>query len=70
MTTFLITKGVTSTYVCVLEPSRISIDWGIFYLTYCRIEISIAIRILPWKIPWTEDPDELHSIGSQGSDMT
>ena len=26
--------------------------------------------ILAWKIPWTEEPDGLQSMGSQESDMT
>ena len=26
--------------------------------------------ILAWKIPWTEDPSKLQSIGSQESDVT
>ena len=27
-------------------------------------------RILAWKIPWTEEPGRLESMGSQESDMT
>ena len=26
--------------------------------------------ILAWRIPWTEEPGELQSMGSQMSDMT
>ena len=26
--------------------------------------------IVAWRIPWTEEPTRLHSMGSQGSDMT
>ena len=26
--------------------------------------------ILAWRIPWTEEPDGLHFMGSQESDMT
>ena len=27
-------------------------------------------RILTWRIPWTEEPDRLQSMGSQESDTT
>ena len=27
-------------------------------------------NILAWRIPWTEEPGELQSMGSQDSDMT
>ena len=32
--------------------------------------MAIHSRILAWKIPWTEEPGGLQSIGSQESDMT
>ena len=28
-------------------------------------EMATHSRILAWKIPWTEDPDGLHCMGSQ-----
>ena len=28
-------------------------------------EMAIHSSTLPWKIPWTEDPDRLQSMGSQ-----
>ena len=28
-------------------------------------EMAIHSNILPWKIPWTEEPSELQSTGSQ-----
>ena len=28
-------------------------------------EMATHSRILAWKIPWTEDPDGLHPMGSQ-----
>ena len=28
-------------------------------------EMAIHSRILAWKIPWTEEPDRLHSMGLQ-----
>ena len=32
--------------------------------------MAIHSSILPWKIPWTEEPGGLWSMGSQESDMT
>ena len=31
-------------------------------------EMATHSSILTWKIPWTEEPDELQSMGSQESD--
>jgi len=31
-------------------------------------EMATYSSILTWKIPWTEEPDELQSMGSQESD--
>ena len=33
-------------------------------------EMAIHSSILAWKIPWTEEPGGLQSVGSQESDMT
>ena len=33
-------------------------------------EMATHSSILAWKIPWTEKPGELQSMGSQESDMT
>ena len=33
-------------------------------------EIATHSNILAWKIPWTEEPGGLQSMGSQESDMT
>ena len=33
-------------------------------------EMAIHSSILAWKIPWTEEPGELQSMGPQESDMT
>ena len=33
-------------------------------------EMATHSRILAWRIPWTEEPGRLQSIGSQESDMT
>ena len=33
-------------------------------------EMAIHSSILAWKIPWTEEPGGLQSMGSQESDMT
>ena len=33
-------------------------------------EIATHSSILAWKIPWTEEPGRLQSLGSQKSDMT
>ena len=32
--------------------------------------MAIYSSILTWRIPWTEEPGRLQSIGSQDSDMT
>ena len=32
-------------------------------------EMAIPSTILAWKIPWTEEPGRLQSMGSQESDM-
>ena len=32
--------------------------------------MAIHSSILAWRIPWTEEPDGLQSMGSQESDMT
>ena len=32
-------------------------------------EMATHSRILAWEIPWTEEPGELQSMGSQKSDM-
>ena len=33
-------------------------------------EIATQYSTLAWKIPWTEEPGRLHSMGHQESDMT
>ena len=33
-------------------------------------ETSTHSSIVPWRIPWTEEPDGLQSMGSQESDTT
>ena len=33
-------------------------------------EMTTHSSILPWRIPWTEEPGGLQSMGSQESDMT
>ena len=33
-------------------------------------EMAIHSSALAWKIPWTEEPDRLQSMGSQESDTT
>ena len=33
-------------------------------------EMATHSSILAWRIPWTEEPDRLQSMGSQESDMT
>ena len=33
-------------------------------------EMATHSSILAWRIPWTEEPGGLHSMGSQESDMT
>ena len=33
-------------------------------------EMATHSTVLAWKVPWTEDPGGLQSMGSQESDMT
>jgi len=33
-------------------------------------EMATHSSVLAWEIPWTVEPDRLHSMGSQESDMT
>ena len=33
-------------------------------------EVATHSSILAWRIPWTEEPDRLQSMGSQKSDTT
>ena len=33
-------------------------------------EMATHSSILPWKIPWTEEPGQLQSMGHKESDMT
>ena len=33
-------------------------------------EMAAHTNILAWRIPWTEEPDRLQSMGSQESDTT
>ena len=33
-------------------------------------EMATHSNILAWRIPWTEEPDRLQSLGSQESDAT
>ena len=35
-----------------------------------EMEMATDSNILAWRIPWTEDPDRLHSMGSQELDTT
>ena len=48
--------------------------WGIYTILYIKLEKEMAIHssILAWKIPWTEEPDRLESMGLQrvGHDFT
>ena len=42
------------------------LDWG----DPLEKEMATPSSILAWRIPWTEKPSRLHSMGSQESDMT
>ena len=43
--------------------SRVSRAWN--YITPLEKEMAIHPSTLAWKIPWTEEPDRLQSMGSQ-----
>ena len=36
---------------------------------YLEKEMATHSNILAWRIPWTEEPGRLHSMGSQELDM-
>ena len=36
---------------------------------HLEMEVATHSSILAWKIPWTEEPGRLQSVGSQESDM-
>ena len=46
--------------------------WVLFLGWEDTLEKKMAIRssIFAWKIPWTEEPGGLQTMGSQESDMT
>ena len=50
----------------VQETQTQSLDWE----GPLEKEMATHSNILAWEIPWTEEPTRLHSMGSQGSDMT
>ena len=41
--------------------------WGLFLVQEDPLEKEVATHssILAWRIPWTEEPDRLQSMGSQ-----
>ena len=47
-------------------------DWGSFPGQEDPLEKEMAVhsRSLTWRIPWTEEPGGLQSMGSQELDMT
>ena len=48
-----------------VEETRVqSLGWE----SPLRKEMVIHFSILAWKIPWTEEPGELHSMGHKESD--
>ena len=56
----------------VKNPTANAGDW---VRSLCREdplekEVTIHSSILPWEIPWTEEPGGLQSMGSKESDMT
>ena len=40
------------------------------YSSLLKSEMAVHSSILVWKIPWTEEPDGLQSMGSQESGIT
>ena len=41
--------------------------WSLVWEDILEKEMATHFSILAWKIPWTEEPDGLQSIGSQKS---
>ena len=44
--------------------------WSLVWEELLEKEMETCFSILAWKIPWTEEPDGLHSWGCKESDMT
>ena len=42
----------------------------ISHVEYIFMAMATHSIILAWKIPWTEEPDDLESVRSKESDMT
>ena len=54
------------TLPAMLETWVLSLSWE----DPLKQEMATHSSILAWKIPWTEKPGGLQSVGSQESDMT
>ena len=52
--------------------SKTQLNVSFIYNIHLVLEKEMATHssVLAWKIPWTEEPGELQSMGSQESDMT
>ena len=50
-----------------LQPTRLLRPWD-FPGKSTGVGCHCLLRIIAWEIPWTEEPGELQSIGSQESD--
>ena len=77
-------EGFTSALVCLFKKSfLLSFLFLFLFCTHCYIYLFIYLylffnmytllscsSILAWRIPWTEEPGGLQSVGSQESDTT
>ena len=70
----LLSKGLLQDpqFECI-NSSALSFLYGptlIYIHAYCIMEMATHSSTLAWKIPWTEEPGRLQSMGSQESDTT
>ena len=57
-------SGKESTCQCKRRKKRV---WSLGQEDPLEEEVAIHSSICDWKIPWTEEPGGLHSMGSQGT---
>ena len=55
---------------CNIFPSFFDVDFLLLQNEMTLIIYTTYSRILAWKIPWTEEPGELQSMGSQELETT
>ena len=74
----LYVENTLGTKPCVKNFRSLCLSWGpllpsevkAIKLHLVEKEMAIHCSILAWRIPWTEEPGGLQSVGSQESDTT